>query len=305
MSFLFGQSAEVVIELDGEDKRKKVDVKNEEGKKEKLALYFDGESVSGKVHVKLKGKSMEHKGIRVEFVGQIEMFYDRGNHHDFLSLVRQLQPPGELSSSTTFSFEFSQVEKPYESYTGTNVRLRYFMRVVIVRRLADISKELDVAVHTLSHFPDMNNSLKMEVGIEDCLHIEFEYNKAKYHLRDIVVGKIYFLLVRIKIKHMEIAIIKKETSGSPPNIYTENEQVAKYEIMDGAPVRGESIPIRLFLAGYDLTPTMRDINKKFSVRYYLNLVLVDEEERRYFKQQEIVLWRKGDPKTARKSVPKN
>ena len=57
--------------------------------------------------------------------------------------------------------------------------------------------------------------------------------------------------------------------------------------MDGAPVRGESIPIRVFLAGYDLTPSMRDINKKFSVRYYLNLVLVDEEERRYFKQQVI------------------
>ena len=59
----------------------------------------------------------------------------------------------------------------------------------------------------------------------------------------------------------------------------------RYEIMDGAPVKGESIPIRVFLAGYDLTPTMKDINKKFSVRYYLNLVLVDEEERRYFKQQ--------------------
>ena len=48
---------------------------------------------------------------------------------------------------------------------------------------------------------------------------------------------------------------------------------------------GESIPIRLFLSGYELTPTMRDVNKKFSARYYLNLVLVDEEERRYFKQQ--------------------
>ena len=31
-----------------------------------------------------------------------------------------------------------------------------------------------------------------------------------------------------------------------------------------------------------------------SLRYYLNLVLVDEEERRYFKQQEITLWRKGE-----------
>ena len=30
---------------------------------------------------------------------------------------------------------------------------------------------------------------------------------------------------------------------------------------------------------------MKDVNKKFSVRYYLNLVLVDLEDRRYFKQQ--------------------
>lgn len=36
----------------------------------------------------------------------------------------------------------------------------------------------------------------------------------RYHLRDVIVGKIYFLLVRIKIKHMEIAIIKREQTGS-------------------------------------------------------------------------------------------
>ena len=48
---------------------------------------------------------------------------------------------------------------------------------------------------------------------------------------------------------------------------------------------GESIPIRLFLAGYDLAPTMKDVQRKFSVRYHLNLVLIDEEDRRYYKQQ--------------------
>ena len=84
---------------------------------------------------------------------------------------------------------------------------------------------------------------------------------------------------------MEIAILKKESTGNGPNIYAETETIAKYEIMDGAPVRGESIPIRLFLGGYDLTPTMKDVQRKFSVRYFLNLVLIDEEERRYFKQQ--------------------
>lgn len=39
------------------------------------------------------------------------------------------------------------------------------------------------------------------------------------------------------------------------------------------------------MGGYDLTPTMKDVQRKFSVRYFLNLVLIDEEERRYFKQQ--------------------
>lgn len=61
---------------------------------------------------------------------------------------------------------------------------------------------------------------------------------SRYHLKDVIVGKIYFLLVRIKIRHMEIAIIKRETTGSGPNSYSESETVAKYEIMDGAPVRG-------------------------------------------------------------------
>jgi hypothetical protein len=43
----------------------------------------------------------------------------------------------------------------------------------------------------------------------------------------VIVGKIYFLLVRIKIKHMEIAIIKRETTGAGPNTYHENENIAK------------------------------------------------------------------------------
>ncbi|XP_042897275.1 vacuolar protein sorting-associated protein 26B-like [Parasteatoda tepidariorum] len=308
MSFLgFGQTADIDIVLDGSESRKMAEIKTEDGKKERHYVYYDGESVSGKINVTLKkpGVKLEHQGIKVEFLGQIELYYDKGNHHEFTSLVKDLARPGELCQNITYTFEFVNVEKSFESYTGANVRLRYFLRVTVVRRLTDIVKEMEIIVHTLSSYPEINSPIKMEVGIEDCLHIEFEYNKSKYHLKDVIVGKIYFLLVRIKIRHMEIAIFKRETTGSGPNSYSDNETVAKYEIMDGAPVRGESIPIRVFLAGYDLTPTMKDINKKFSVRYYLNLVLVDEEDRRYFKQQEIVLWRKGEVtrKTIQQSVP--
>ncbi|XP_023166897.1 vacuolar protein sorting-associated protein 26 [Drosophila hydei] len=297
MNFLgFGQSAEIEIVFDGAESKKTAEVKGEDGKVEKMLLFYDGETVSGKVNVTLKkpGSKLEHQGIKIEFIGQIELFYDRGNHHEFKCLAKALARPGDLIQNNSYPFDFPNVEKQFEVYAGSNVRLRYFLRATIVRRISDITREVDIAVHTLCSYPEMNNPIKMEVGIEDCLHIEFEYNKSKYHLKDTIIGKIYFLLVRIKIKHMEIAIIKRETTGTGPNIFNENETIAKYEIMDGAPVKGESIPIRVFLAGYNLTPTMRDINKKFSVKYFLNLVLMDTEDRRYFKQQEITLWRKAD-----------
>jgi len=36
------------------------------------------------------------------------------------------------------------------------------------------------------------------------------------------------------------------------------------------------------------------VHNKFSVKYFLNLVLVDEEDRRYFKQHEITLFRRAE-----------
>ena len=126
---------------------------------------------------------------------------------------------------------------------------------------------------------------QMEVGIEDCLHIEFEYERGGYALSDVVVGKIFFLLVRIKLKHMELEVRRRETTGAGVAARSESDTLAKYEIMDGAPARGEAVPIRLFLEPYDLSPTYTAVHNRFSVKYFLNLVLVDEEDRRYFKQQ--------------------
>lgn len=78
---------------------------------------------------------MEHQGIKVEFIGQIEMYYDRGNHHEFTSLVKELARPGEMLQNTSYNFEFLNVEKPYETYTGSNVRLRYSIIVNLIINL--------------------------------------------------------------------------------------------------------------------------------------------------------------------------
>lgn len=295
--FGFGPSTvvDVTFEAPFAAPLKTVTVKAENGTPEPLTLFSGNDTLAGAVHVTPPpGKKVEHTGVKVELIGQIELYNDRSNTHDFIALVRELDAPGEITEAQRWPFEFNRVEMQYESYRGAHVKLRYFLRVTVARAFGTpLVKEFLFWVRNPQPAPEVNNSIKMEVGIEDCLHIEFEYAHSKYHLKDVIVGKIFFLLVRIKLKHMELELRRRESVGVGTSASNESERLAQFEVMDGAPVRGESIPVRFFLAPYDLTPTYKSINNKFSVRYYLNLVLVDEEDRRYFKQQEITLFRES------------
>ncbi|KAL1709520.1 vacuolar protein sorting-associated protein 26-domain-containing protein, partial [Schizophyllum commune] len=218
-AYFFSSPIDIDIKLSDEEARKHVDMKSDKDKDKVVScpVYYDGEGVGGTVSIRVRdGKKITHDGIKVEFVGTIELFYDRGHHHEFLSLSQELAAPGEMRQAQTFDFNFKAVEKQFESYIGINVKLRYFVRLTLTRRMglpsSTLTKERDIWVHSFRMPPEANNSIKMEVGIEDCLHIEFEYNKSKYHLKDVIVGKIYFLLVRIKIKHMELSIIRREVN---------------------------------------------------------------------------------------------
>ncbi|KAF3987222.1 hypothetical protein FT663_04043 [Candidozyma haemuli var. vulneris] len=324
MSLFFKAPLDIEIRLEDEKSRKHIELKSKQGRIESFPLFRDGESVKGQVTLRSRGgKVVEHIGVKVQLLGVIESPLDTITSSEFLSLATELAAPGHLNQSDTYGFAFRNVEKQYESYRGKNVNLRYFIRVVVSRKnKADITREKDLWVlqYANSSNDDTNgnapggrksstgsangevtetnaaksiasSAVKMDVGIEHCLHIEFEYNKSRFSLKDVIMGRIFFLLVRIKIKHMEVSIVRRETVGSGPSSVLESETMVRFEIMDGAPVKGESIPIRLFLNGYDLTPTYKDVNKKFSCRSYLQLVLIDEDGRRYFKQSEITLFR--------------
>lgn len=243
MSYFFATPVDIDIVLEDSDDRQVVDIR-EKQRREKAPLYMDGESVKGQVTVRPKdGKRLEHTGIKVQFIGTIEMFFDRGNHYEFLSLNQELAAPGELQHPQTFDFNFKNVEKQYESYNGINVKLRYFVRVTVARRMADVIREKDLWVYSYRVPPEMNSSIKMDVGIEDCLHIEFEYSKSKYHLKDVIVGRIYFLLVRLKIKHMELSIIRRETTGAAPNQYNESETLVRFEVSPFPPIYPPTLTI--------------------------------------------------------------
>lgn len=60
-----------------------------------------------------------------------------------------------------------------------NLVFRYFLRVSVIRRISDISKELDLAVHTLSSFPEMNNRYFL---LHCYMYVILFANSVTYHI---------------------------------------------------------------------------------------------------------------------------
>ena len=75
----------------------------------------------------------------------------------------------------------------------------------------------------------------------------------------------------------------------------------RFELIDGCPIAREMVPFRFPLRGIpDLTPTLKNVMNKFSVRYYIKCVLTEvklEDEGVVGEQElnsssyEITLWR--------------
>ena len=111
-------------------------VKNEQGTAhERLPLFVTGQTIRGRCTSR---RCREEGGTprRARRVDWADQQYGDRSTTDFLALARDLDPPGELSSPKSMPFEFKHVEMQYESYHGINVRLRYFLRVTVVDRIA-------------------------------------------------------------------------------------------------------------------------------------------------------------------------
>ena len=85
----------------GPTSRPPVTVKGESGKAETLPLFTANDTVRGQVHITpAAGKKIEHQGIKVELLGTIELFFDRGNTYDFVAMGACVGQPLALGAGT-------------------------------------------------------------------------------------------------------------------------------------------------------------------------------------------------------------
>ena len=289
-SFFSKPSVDILI--DEQINRRKLYLRDEDYNRVILPAFYDKEHVTGAVQVNLTSKSFDHNGIKIMLLGLIQSTTDKKNESQFITLTKELCPAGKLvNQNNKFPFAFNNVEKQYESYRGIEFNVRYILRVIISCSLRNLTWEREFGVarpETKEILTTLNDPIKMDVGIEDWLHLSFELDRTKYSTKDVITGRVTFKKVSMKLKLMLLQIIRRETIIGGE---MDNAVLCKFEIMDGGPIKNEIVPIRFFLSPYELTPTYINVNNKFSVKYYVNMVLFDDKDKRYFKKNEIVLYR--------------
>lgn len=257
------------------------------------------EEVNGCVDISLKGmKKFDHLGIKIELIGRIGIIYseipsDSSLNTDFLNTNIDLKSAGSIAQDTKYAFSFPRMHKPYETYNGVTAKLRYFVRLSVIRSYApNIIKEQEICIFHYSKPPSLRCVIKREVGYEDYILIEVEMNNYKFHLKDCLKGKVYFINIKIPIRTMEASIVRKEIVGNESEAKEDSSLLSRFEILDGMPGKRDYIPFRMYLANFPLTPSYKTIHNRFSVQYFFQITLFDEHGNKFVKQQPISLWRK-------------
>ena len=279
------------------------------GTKLECPTFYGSEAIKGSVQININNNSskIQHQGIKIELIGEIDIHINEENNlnnnnnqfNRFLSLTNNLSTSGILNrENNIYDFEFKSVEKQYDSYKGKKFSIKYLLLVTVDLGFDSIiKKEKEICIFNCDKnlkrinqlFINDNNKIRVEIGVENLLHVCFELDRKNYHLKDI--GKICFKKINLELENMSLRIIKIESLfGKEGDI----EPLGLYEIMEGSPSSTEDIIyFKMYLKGFNnLSQTIKnEMNNNINVSYYLSLEICDSENRNFFKKIEINLFR--------------
>lgn len=253
---------------------------------EGLVAYHRGDSISGTVEITPPaGKTISHKSINLTVFGEfrnekkkpIERFFQR---------TQCLQPPGNLTATLKTDFTFPNLNLPTNTYYGTVVDAIFGIEVRVVHRVSDFVIEKEFVSLSYETYP-LKTSLHNEIGMKNILHVEFVFPRQAYDAREAVIGTAYFILVKLRIVFIRMMIYRNEIFNSD-SMYLKRKTVLKtYEILDGAPVRGDHIPIRIYMADSDIWPFHNFTGSHLEVEHYMRIEMTDENGKNYYKRMKI------------------
>lgn len=254
--------------------------------KTQKSLFTSDDSVTGKLEITPPpGKSISHKGIMLQIVAEYRR-HEGSSLSNFMVKNMELTPAGELKSPLKVDFKFEDIKYPCPSFYGKALDCVYYLQVVVSHKLLDfkVQEPFDCVFLKPKTAPVKYNENYL---IDNLFHVEIVFSNSKYSCRECILGAAYFVMVQLRIVQMSLTIFRTERYQGEAYYIEDKTELKSFEILDGAPVRGDHIPIRLFLGDLDIWPYNEFENARIFVNYFIRLTLTDENGKKYHKKLKI------------------
>jgi vacuolar protein sorting-associated protein 26 len=286
------QFPEIEIELSSPSNRPKIfDIKTNS----LIPIFSNNDDISLKININPinLNNNFDYIAIIIFLIGEYENFQSKKKIF-FLNIKKNLLNEGTIKKNFQILTNFSKNNFLIESYYGNNFNINYYFELKIIRKFLNLNTEKkykkNFLIRNLNKIPILNGNIRLEIGVNNKLHIEYELFQNKFHLNDVIIGKIFIVDINTIINFIEINLIKKEIFYENNQKKFENFILGRMEICDGQPYEKTIIPFRFYLKGRNLTPTVKN-NDLFEIKYYVKFIVVLESEKILYKAQEIFLYR--------------
>ena len=281
----------------------------------KYPTFYDTDEISGNIQLKLNSnKSLIYEYISIYLYGKM-IIINSTNSKIVTEIFKESQELTEKKSPniitneiTNFSFNFTPKVKPYETYIGNLIQIKYYIKAIIKTNNINspnlIEKEIEIACikpekkiicDEIYLKRKEKNNIEINIGVENIIHVRLNLVSVKLFLDDVILGKIKIIKSEIELNNIYMAIKKEEKYYQLDNAIVKNEELSNYEIAEGFIEQGDEFCFKYFLRNIkNLTPSYdyKDDNKnKLSVKYYLCFSFNDSQGYQFFKYIEIYIYR--------------
>ena len=252
-------------------------------------IFNCGDSFDVSLTLKVRGNTtFSHKGVFFEF--NSELIPMKGKIMQLATPVSvQLTEAGTLAGSMEVQLPQLTIPTTVQTYHGELFSIKHTLKFIVKKGFGTIEHNHEIIAYSYSPCVSKLQPVCVRVAVAENIRIDLLINRRKFELNDVLLGGAHFLLVALKIVKFTVELVAQEILDIGGKTKKHSHTIFEWEITDGAPVKGEIIPFRLFFAPLDISPSVVDQTKGYSVSHFLHFFIHTTSGTKYFKALQIKL----------------
>ena len=252
-------------------------------------IFNCGDSFDLKIKIiSPKNENISYRKITFQFLTIIEDEKLRikkiATHADL-----EIAKSGQLNPDFEYLIPHLTIPLDIQTYHGELFSIKHILQFNVKKTFKSFDYTEEIKAFQYTPCVDKLQPLCVRVAVSENVRIDLLIGRRKFELRDVILGGAHFLLVALKITKFEVSLVAQELIEDKGKSEKHKNVIHTWGITDGAPIKGEIIPFRLYLSPLNLTPSFVDQQKGYSVSHFLHFTIFTTSGQKYFKSLQIKL----------------